>query len=193
MREADDEGPGLWTSFGAALRLIVGWFSVTIGLLDLLVEVDRTGGPPDTAYLLFHVVLVVGGILLLAGAWLGRDPGVAGFVAGGVVAAAGMIAAAVPVTNTVCCLSGFDVRHGFPFSFVARDNGEPWHLDGEHLVADLLFWGYAGLFALVVVALVRRSTANRPADAPVAPRPHTHAEARAHAAERARREQPADD
>lgn len=184
MREAADEGPGLWTSFGAALRLIVGWFSVTIGLLDLLVEVDRTARTPDTVYLLFHAVLVVGGILLLAGAWLGRRPGVAGLVAGGVVAAAGMVAGAVPVTNSVCCLSGFDMRHGFPFSFVARDDGGPWHLDAPHLAADLLFWAYAGLFARTVVALVRRSATHRP---------HLRAGAGDHAAGRASRRQPADD
>jgi hypothetical protein len=32
----EDEAPGLWTSFGTALRLIVGWFCVAIGVLNLL-------------------------------------------------------------------------------------------------------------------------------------------------------------
>lgn len=189
-----DPEDGLWTSFGSALRLIVGWFSVTIGLLNLLVEADRTTGEADPAYLVFHAVLVVGGGVLLAAPWLGRDPGRAGYVTGGLVAAAGMIAGAVPVRNTVCCLSAFDERHGYPFSIAARDDAARWHVDSQHLIADLLFWGYAGLLALVVVALVRRLTRRRATvAAPTRPRPHTHAEARAHAAEGARREQPAGD
>ncbi len=189
-----DPEDGLWTSFGSALRLIVGWFSVTIGLLNLLVEADRTTGGADPAYLVFHAVLVVGGGVLLAAPWLGRGPGPAGYVTGGLVAAAGMIAGAVPVRNTVCCLSAFDERHGYPFSIAARDDAARWHVDSQHLIADLLFWGYAGLLALVAVALLRRLVADRrTAAAPVARRPHSHAEPRAHAAGRVRQEQPADD
>jgi hypothetical protein len=104
----------------------------------------------------------------------------------------------VPVTNTVCCLSAFDVRHGFPFSFLARydqrgDAGR-WHLDGQHLVADLLFWAYAGLLVVALVALLRRLTAGHAAAGPETaphPRAHPHAEPRAHAARQALRESPA--
>ena len=185
---------GLWTSFGSALRLIVGWFSVTIGLLNLLAEADRIARRADTAYVAFHVVLVAGGILLLAVPWLGRDPGPAGYLAGGVVTAAGMVAGAAPVRNTVCCLYAFDERHGYPFSLVARDDAGRWHVDAQHLLADLLFWGYAGLLVLIVVALARRLTPGRAAGAATAPRrAHTHAESRAHAAAAQRSEQPADD
>ncbi len=187
-----DGEPGLWTSFGSASRLIVGWLSVAVGALGLLVEADRSTGTPDVTYLLFHAVLVVGGAVLLSVPVLGRRAGRAGHVAAGGVAAAGMIAGAVPVTTTVCCLSAYDVRHGFPFSFAARDDGAGWHVDGQHLVADLLFWGYAGLFVLVAVALLRRLRPARTVTGP-SPRARTHAESRAYAAERARQEQPADD
>ena len=199
----DDEHAGLGSSLAAAFRLIVGWLSVAIGILNVLVEADRSTGGPDVAYLLFHAVLIVGGIALLGVPWLGRHPGAAGYLAGGVVAAAGLLITAVPVTDTVCCLSAFDVRHGFPFSFLARydqrgDAGR-WHLDGQHLVADVLFWTYAGLIALVVVALLRRLTAGRART--TADGAHPHAEPRAHAAGLAgreqgrtrRAEQPADD
>jgi hypothetical protein len=194
--DLDAEAPGLWGSFGTALRLIVGWFCVAIGVLNLLVEMDRASGdPPDPAYFVFHAMLFVGGITLLAVSWLGRGPGLPGYLAGGLVAAAGLVISGIPVTNSVCCMSAFDVRHGWPFTFVARDEGvgaaARWHIDSQHLLADLLFWGYVGLIALVIVATVRRVAtpdAAPPAAAPpaaAAGRGATaHAEHRALAGER---------
>jgi len=152
------EGP--WTSFVTTSRLLVGWFCVAIGLLNLLVEFDREPGSPDAPYLLFHAVLVVGGMVLLALASIRPNPGPVGYAAGAAVTAVGMIASAVPATTTVCCLSAFAVRHGFPFTFVARNAGvgdaARWHIDSEHTIADLLFWGFGGLFTLVLISLLRR-------------------------------------
>jgi hypothetical protein len=160
--ELQEEAPGLWESFFTALRLIVGWFCVAIGVVNLLVEVDRVSGEPDTGYFVFHTMLFAGGLVLLGVSWLGRSPGLPGYVAGGLVAAAGMVGSAVTVTSSQCCLRAFDVRHGWPFAFVARDEAGGaagrWHVDSQHLLADLLFWGYAGLLVLVVVALIRRAT-----------------------------------
>jgi hypothetical protein len=158
MRTAADEeaAPGLWTSFATALRLIIGWFCVTIGALNLIAEIDRPPGTPDEPYLIFHAVWLVGGILLLALASIGPNPGPAGYVAGGLVAAAGMIVSAVPATTTVCCLSAFPVRHGYPFTFLARDVGAGrWHLDNQHALADLTFWALLGLIVLVAISLFR--------------------------------------
>jgi len=153
-----DEAPGLWTSFGTALRLIVGWFSAAIGVLNLLAGVDRSSGATDTAYLAFHGMLFIGGLLLLSLSRLVRHPGRIGCLAGGLVAAAGLLVSAIPVTK-VCCMTTFAVRHGWPFSLLARDEtAGRWHVDSQHLLADLLFWGYAGLLALVAVELVRRVT-----------------------------------
>ena len=161
----EDEAPGLWTSFGTALRLIVGWFCVAIGVLNLLVGVDWTGGDPDTAYVTFHGMLVVGGLLLLSLSRLVRRPGTIGYLAGGLVAAAGLLVGSIPVNNTVCCMTGFAIRHGWPFTFLARDEqAGRWHVDSQHLLADLLFWGYAGLIAM---ATVRRAHAE-----PRVPRVH---------------------
>ncbi|AGZ46095.1 hypothetical protein AFR_39205 [Actinoplanes friuliensis DSM 7358] len=158
VEDDDEEAPGLWESFGAALRLIVGWFSIAIGILNLLVELDR-GSAADGAYLLFHAMLLVGGVLMVSLAWIAARPGVAGWSAGGGVLAAGMLASGVPASDALCCLSAYAVRHGYPFSFAARDaDGGRWHVDSQHLLADLLFWGYAGLIVLVVVALARRAT-----------------------------------
>jgi hypothetical protein len=153
-----DGDPGLRALFGAALRLTVGWFCVAIGILDLVVELDRRTGMPDGPFLLFHAVLVIGGGGLLALAWIAPRPGVPGYVAGGTVLVGGTLVSALPVATTVCCLPAFTVRHGFPFTFLARDDGTRWHIDGQHLLADLMFWGYAGLIVLVVVAVLHGVT-----------------------------------
>jgi hypothetical protein len=162
----DAEEPGLWTSFGTALRLIVGWFCVAIGALNLLVEMDRPSGISDGPYLIFHAVWLVGGVVLLALASIAPNPGLPGYLIGALVTAAGMIISAVPATTTVCCLSSFSVRHGYPFVFLARNVGTGdagrWHFDNQHALADLMFWAYLGLISLIVASLFRRSP--EPAD-----------------------------
>jgi hypothetical protein len=174
----DDEAPGLWESFFTALRLIVGWFCIAIGVLNLIVEADRNTGRPDMPYFVFHTMLFVGGIVLLALSWLVERPGIVAYVSGGVVAAAGLVITGVPVTNTVCCMWAFDVRHGWPFTFMARDDGR-WHIDSQHLLADLLFWGYAGLIVLVAVSLIHRGRPAAEETGGPAPAAAPHAEARA--------------
>jgi hypothetical protein len=147
---------GLWGSFGAALRLVVGWFSVAIAVLNLVAELGRA---PERAYLVFHVVLLVGGLLLVS---LDRGVAAAGPVgAGGAVLAGGMIISALPAGDAACCMAAFAVRHGYPFAFLGRNEGAGWQVDAPHLVADLLFWGYAGLVVLALVALTRRFTQRR--------------------------------
>jgi hypothetical protein len=150
--------PGRWDSISAGLRLLVGWFSVAIAVLNLLTELDRA---PERAYLLFHAVLLIGGALLIV-----VDPEAAGTgpvagSTGGAVLVAGTLVSALPVNTAACCMSGFAVRHGYPFAFLARAEGGSWHLDSQHLLADLLFWGYAGLVVLVLVTLTRRITQHR--------------------------------
>jgi hypothetical protein len=152
------EAPGLWGSFGAALRLIVGWFSIAVAVLNLVAELGRL---PERSYLLFHAVLLVGGFLLVS---LGRGAagtGPASTVAGAGVLAAGMLGGALPANTAACCLAGFAVRHGYPFAFLARNEGGRWHVDSPHVLADLLFWGYVGLMALVLVTVTRRVTQHR--------------------------------
>ncbi|MEV6597327.1 hypothetical protein AB0M36_10740 [Actinoplanes sp. NPDC051346] len=148
--------PGLWESVGTALRLLVGWVSVLIGLLDLGVELDRQPGTPDGAYLLFHGVLVVGGALLISLASIAMRPSPALTIVGGLILAAGLLGSAVPADTAACCLDSFAQRHGYPFAILARDPGGEWHVDSLHLGADLLFWGYAGLIALMLPCLARR-------------------------------------
>ena len=153
--------PGLGESFGTALRLLVGWFSILIGVLDLGLELDRTAGAPDSTYLIFHGVLLVGGALLVSLSSIAARPGFPGYLAGVLVLVTGVVLTAVPANDTVCCLTSFAERHGYPFTIMARATGGGWHLDGPHFLIDLLFWAYAGLMVLVLVGLARRVTSHR--------------------------------
>ncbi len=155
---APDGEPGLWTSFGGGLRLLVGWCSVAIAILDLLVDLDHA---PDRAYLLFHAMLLVGGSLLISLSWSAAGAGPAGCAAGAALLAGGTLFSALPAIDAVCCMTTYPVRHGYPFTFLARHGGGSWHLDSPHLLADLLFWAYAGLVLLVLIALARRATRPR--------------------------------
>jgi hypothetical protein len=150
-----DAQPGLWESFGTAVRLIVGWFCVAIGLLNLVVEADRRPGTPDRTYLLYHAMLLVSGALVLALGSIRPRPGVSGYAAFGAILVLGTAITAIPATVTVCCLSGFGERHGFPFTLVGHNAGGRWHLDSPHLLADLMFWGGAGLIVLVLMVVLR--------------------------------------
>ncbi|MFI7597189.1 hypothetical protein [Actinoplanes sp. NPDC049681] len=149
--------PGVWDSVGTGLRLIVGWFSIVIGALNLVVEM---GDRPDAAYVLFNGMLVAGGAVLISLAAVPGRPGPAGYLAGAGVLVAGMAFGTLPASGAACCLSALAERHGYPFTVLARDAGQDWQLDGGRLVADLMFWGYAGLLTLLVVVLARR-LANR--------------------------------
>lgn len=148
------QAPGWWGSLGSGLRLLVGWFSIAIAVLNLTAEL---GQPPERAYLLFHGLLLVGGLLLVSFGW-GAGTGPAGLASFGLVLTAGMLCGALPVNDAGCCLNEFSARHGYPFTFLARGAGGRWHLDGPHLAADLLFWGYAGLIAVALLTAARRIT-----------------------------------
>lgn len=150
--------PGVWDSVGTGLRLIVGWFSIVIGLLNLVVEM---GDRPEAAYLLFNGMLVAGGAVLISLAAVPGRPGTAGYLAAAGVLVAGMSISTLLTSDTACCLGSLAERHGYPFAVLARDAGQGWQVDGGRLVADLMFWGYAGLLALLVVELARRLAGRR--------------------------------
>jgi hypothetical protein len=165
------EPPGLWGSFGAAVRLLVGWSSIAVAVLDLVTELDRL---PGREYLLFHAVLLAGGLALISLGGSAAGAGPVGYAAGATVAAAGMVVSALPVDIAACCLSSSAIRHGYPFTFLARaedtslaGTGAGWRLDAWHLLTDLLFWGYLGLIVLVLVATTRRATGAPPQHRPV--------------------------
>ncbi|WP_433792151.1 hypothetical protein [Actinoplanes sp. CA-252034] len=137
-----------WPSIAAVLRVMTGWFLIGIGLLNLGVEVD---GGLSGAYLVFHLMLAAGGVLLL----LRRRPapGRAGSALAAALVLVAIVATAVPHTSG-CCMEDYPGRHGYPFPFLGVGGG--LHLAPLYLVADLIFWSCAGLLAVVALAGIER-------------------------------------
>ncbi|WP_430780843.1 hypothetical protein [Actinoplanes sp. G11-F43] len=112
---------------GAVLRVMTGWGLLGIGLLDIAVELD--GGLTIT-YLVFHLMLCAGGLLLLAH----RRP---------VPSRAALAVTAVPV------LAGMVLQ--YPYRY--RDGAS---VDWFPACADLVFWGCAGLLLASGLAMLER-------------------------------------
>jgi hypothetical protein len=142
MSAERDDG---WPSIRTVLRVMTGWFLFGIGLLDLAVGVD------GVVYVVFHVTVTLGGVILLL---LHRiRPSRAGYAVAALVTVAGLGLGLLPVT-TRCCLAGYPQRRGFPFPFLGTGAGV--HADLRYLGADLVFWLSAGLVALVATRVVER-------------------------------------
>jgi hypothetical protein len=143
----------LWPSIPAVLRVMAGWFLLGIGLLNLAVEVD---GGLTSAYLVFHVMIALGGVLLL----LRRRPvpGRAGQLVAMALVPVGMVATTWPETSG-CCMADHPGRHGYPFPFLGVGGG--LHVEPLYLAADLIFWACAGLLAVVLLALIERGLPER--------------------------------
>jgi hypothetical protein len=149
----EDAQGGLWPSIPAVLRVMTGWFLLGIGLLNLAVEVD---GGLTGAYLVFHVVLALGGALLLTRHRL--DPSRASQLVATPIALAGLVAGAVPTTSR-CCLEAYPQRRGYPYPFLGTGAGT--HVDMKYLVADVIFWGCVALLLLTLLTLVERRLPER--------------------------------
>ncbi len=142
-----------WPSISAVLRVMAGWFLAGIGALNLAVEVD---GGLTGAYLVFHVVLLLGGMLLLTRRRL--RPGRAGYLAGALVCLAGLALGALRHSSG-CCMAAYPGRYGYPYPFLGTGAG--LHVDPKYLVADLIFWACAGLLTLTLVTVAGRGLPER--------------------------------
>ncbi|WP_250003107.1 hypothetical protein [Actinoplanes sp. M2I2] len=170
----EDDEPGFLASAGATFRLIVGWACVALGLLDLAMGLN------DVSYVVFHVVLLITGLLLLGAGRIGSRLSGLAWAAGGLVAVLGLVGSTIPSLAVACCSRDYAVRHGFPFTMLARDPGD-WRTDPFRSVADVLFWLCAGLIAMAVVAWLRPARPEpRRADASPVGNPPGHAEKRAY-------------
>ncbi|WIM95894.1 hypothetical protein ACTOB_008034 [Actinoplanes oblitus] len=139
-----------WPPISTVLRVMAGWFLFGIGLLDLACGGD---GP---AYLVFHVTVTLGGMMLLA---LHRvRPNRAGYLIAAVAGVAGLGLSLLPVTDR-CCLAGYPERRGYPYPFLGTGGGV--HAEPRYLAYDLVFWLCAGALALLAVRLVERSLPER--------------------------------
>jgi hypothetical protein len=121
MDDAPVDEPGFLASTATTLRLMFAWACLAIGVLDLSMGIDLD----DPSYLVFHVVLLITGVVLMS--WQ-RLPGPlprTGLAATGLVVAAGVVVSAVTE---------------FPFPIGG---------------ADAVFWVCIGVLMLSVVRLVR--------------------------------------
>jgi hypothetical protein len=143
----------LWPSIPAVLRVMTGWFLLGIGLLNLSVEAD---GGLTGAYLVFHSMIALGGVLLL----LRRRPvpGRAGHLLAAVLVPVGIVATTWPDTSG-CCMDAHPSRHGYPFPFLGLGGGV--HVEPLYLAADLVFWSCAWLVTVVALALIERGLPER--------------------------------
>lgn len=154
MRDAGSEE--LWASSAIGVRLIGGWACTAVGVLDLSMGLD------PRPYVIFHAVLLAGGLLLLAMGKLPKRPTPIGYAVTAALAVPALVLAALPRTSAACCMRDLAIRHGYPLTVLAWDDGRKRHFSPGHTVADLLFWCLAGLIVLVAATLVLR---RRPAAA----------------------------
>ncbi|GAA0507808.1 hypothetical protein Ade02nite_49860 [Paractinoplanes deccanensis] len=172
MPEAPADDPGISASAVTTLRLIAGWAFVGLALLNLAMGLD------SFPYVAFHLVLLLAGLAMLGLQRVGRRPRRAAWLTGGAVAALGLVVSALPEAAVDCCSREYSVRHGFPFTMIARNPGG-WHADGARILIDVLFWALAGMLVLIAVARLTPAPAGpAPARLAAPPRRAEHAEER---------------
>jgi len=160
----DDGSEDLWAASAISARLIAGWACAAVAVLDLSMGL----GPRP--YLIFHAMLLAGGLLLLTMGNLPKKPSPIGYAVTAALALLALVLAALPRTSTVCCMRGLAIRHGYPLTVLAWDDGQKRHFAPGHAVADLVFWFLAGLIVLAAVtqALPRREPAPAASTVPTA-------------------------
>jgi hypothetical protein len=155
----------LRTTMVIGARLLAGWACTAVAVLDLSMGLE------PSSYLVFHLVLLAGGLLLLGFGKLPKTPNPSGY---GVISALAVLAtvlAALPSTSATCCLRSLDVRHGYPLTLLAWDQGQSRHFAPAHAVADLVFWFLIGLLLLALVTQVRPGRRPAPDEAAAPARP----------------------
>jgi hypothetical protein len=126
-------------------RLLCGWACAAVAVLDLFM------GAETGLYLVFHLVLLAGGLLLL----LGKPLNPLAYAVTTALAVLTTVVTALPTTEVACCMRGLTVRHGYPLTLLGWDRGEQRHFAPAHTVADLAFWFLAWMIVAVAVAGVR--------------------------------------
>lgn len=134
----------LRTTLTTGGRLLCGWACIAVALLDLLM------GAAATPYLVFHLVLLAGGLFLL-----GKSSPPSRYATATALALLTTVLAALPTTDEACCMRDLDVRHGYPLTVIGWNHGQQSHIGPAHVVADLVFWL---LIWLMVFEGLRRSS-----------------------------------
>jgi hypothetical protein len=156
-------------ALAAAARVIVGAGSATLGVLAFTMNLG-SDVPVDWPFLLFAAVLTLGGAALLVLPRLRLSAGWPAWLAGGATTLGGLaVAAFLPVRET-CCDAAYIYSRGLPLPWAANYGDTPGQAraitlsgaDTFSVVADVVFWLFAGLLAGVAAAAVRRLLRGRP-------------------------------
>jgi hypothetical protein len=170
----------LRTTLVAGTRLLCGWACVAVAVLDLFMGAET--GP----YLVFHLVLLAGGLLLLGLGKLRKPIRPSRYAVITSLAIITTVGTALPTTEAACCMRGLDVRRGYPLTLIGWNHGQPHHYAPAHTVAALAFWFLAWLLLWALVVTLRPGPVTPPS-------PPTHAEDRAFEPEKQDQPAPADD
>jgi hypothetical protein len=133
----------LRTTLAVGARLLCGWAFVAIAVLDLVTGFQT--GP----YLVFHLVLLAGGLLLLQ-----KPQKLLAYAVSTTLAVLTTVVAALPVNEQACCMRGLDVRHGYPLTLLGWNHRQPVHFAPAHTVADLAFWFLAWMTLSFLISRV---------------------------------------
>jgi hypothetical protein len=147
-----------------AVRALVGGGSVVLGLY--------LGGMNVAAYeaegnvSVFSGVVILGGMIMITQARRQPRARPAGWVAGTVVGAVGLLVSMVTPVQQICCDAVRIVRLGLPLPWTtgygdtwSQAVGEAWRGTWDPVAAMLnaIFWAYAGMIFAVVIGLSRRA------------------------------------
>jgi hypothetical protein len=147
-------------ALATAARVTIGGLSVAAGLLLLAMNL----GPYaiDLPFLTLGVLVILGGAALLTLPRMALRVGVPGWLAAGAAVLTGITLNLWTTTVTACCTAAAIIGHGYPFTFLTR-SVETAYADGARVFslldafADVAYWGYAALLALVAVGMARRT------------------------------------
>lgn len=132
------------TTLVTGTRLFCGCACIGVAVLDLVTGF-QTG-----SYLIFHLVILAGGLLLLQ-----RPLSPLGYAVAAVLAVLTVVVAALPASQEACCMRGLDVRHGYPLTVLGWDHRQAAHFAPAHTVADLVFWFLAWMTVSFFVSRLR--------------------------------------
>jgi hypothetical protein len=154
-----------WRTLGALLSGVLGAVALVGGLTWLLLNLH---GPRIATDVLVGVVLAVGGLVLLMPHRIPLRPARTAAVA----ITTAVVGTLVGLMVSVAQLAGmwaYVMARGYPFRWAGRGaqaddpavarrlaEAADWQIDVVALAGDLLFWGFAGLLAVVAVDLVRQ-------------------------------------
>jgi hypothetical protein len=151
---------------------LLGALTLVAGVSWLLIYLPGSHPAMDATV---GVVFTAGGLVLLMPHRV-QLPGRATTGAAAGAAALGTLAGLGIGSAQACCSFVYAMARGFPFDALQRGAfaddsgtarrlalGSDWHVDALGLAGDLVFWAYAGMLAVVVVLLARRTTADRDA------------------------------